>query len=436
VVEHALFEMWCRKGAGGSVKGLSMPNIQGRRLIGDLRRLSEFGRYKTGVHRLTYSAEDMAARHWLVERMEEAGLRASVDGIGNVSGRSEAKGPRLLIGSHLETQPYAGWLDGAMGVMYGLEVARAFAEDPATAAFAIDVGAWADEEGHYGPLLGSLSFCGELTEEIIDAAKGQGKALRSALAEAGLAGRPRERLDRDRYVGYLEAHIEQGDYLDSSGLRLGIVTGIVGFNQYRITFVGQQNHAGTTRMAVRRDAGVALVRLCNVIEQRFSGVAGPRSVWTTGRILLDPGAPAVIPGKAEMLFQFRDIEQERLSLLEQTLEQIVADANARGPCHAELEVIAREPPQLMDRNFQDALERAAQQHAPGKYMRMPSAAVHDAQIFARHLPTGMLFVPSIGGISHHYAEDTKEEDIILGCRVFANAVERILRGAAQAESRT
>jgi N-carbamoyl-L-amino-acid hydrolase len=213
-----------------------------------------------------------------------------------------------------------------MGVMYALEVARVFIEDSTTAALAIDVGAWADEEGHYGSLLGSRSFCGELTEETIDVAKGAGKTLRAALAEAGLAGRRRERLDPDRYLGYLEAHVEQGDYLDSSGLRLGIVTGIVGFNQYRITFIGQQNHAGTTRMAIRKDAGAALVRLCNEIEQRFPAVAGPRSVWTTGRIVLEPGAPAVIPGKAEMLFQFRDIEQERLELLERTLEEIVAAA--------------------------------------------------------------------------------------------------------------
>src|SRR5215831_19686817 len=146
-----------------------MANIQAARLTGNMRQLSEFGRYKTGVHRPTYSAEDMAARHWLSERMEQAGLEATIDGIGSVIGRSQARGPRLLIGSHLETQPYAGWLDGAMGVLYGLEVAGAFAEDPTTAALAIDVGAWADEEGHYGSLLGSRSFCGELTEEMIDA---------------------------------------------------------------------------------------------------------------------------------------------------------------------------------------------------------------------------------------------------------------------------
>jgi N-carbamoyl-L-amino-acid hydrolase len=405
-------------------------DIQGTRLIGNLRRLSEFGRYKTGVHRLTYSAEDMAARHWLAERMEEGGLKATIDGIGTVIGRSQASGPRLLIGSHVETQPHAGWLDGAMGVMYGLEVACAFAEDQATAGFAIDVGAWADEEGLYGHLLGSRSFCGELTEQTIDAAKQGDKTLRAALAEAGLAGRAREQLDPQRYVGYLEGHVEQGDYLDSSDLRLGVVTGIVGLNQYRIACVGQQNHAGTTRMAVRKDAGVALIRLCNVIEQRFPSVAGPRSVWTMGRILFDPGAPSVIPGKAEMLFQFRDIERDRLALFERTLAEIIADANARGPCHSELEVLSRTSPHAMDAKFQDTLEWSAEQHAPGMHIRMPSAAIHDAQIFARHLPTGMLFVPSIAGISHHYAEDTKEEDIVLGWQVFADAAERILCAAA------
>jgi N-carbamoyl-L-amino-acid hydrolase len=131
--------------------------------------------------------------------------------------------------------------------------------------------------------------------------------------------------------------------------------------------MGQQNHAGTTKMAVRKDAGVALVRLCNVIEELFPVVGGPRSVWTTGRILLDPGAPAVIPGKAEMLFQFRDIEQERLAAMERAVEEIVADASARCPCQAELEALAREPPRLMDPKFQDALERAANQQTPGKH---------------------------------------------------------------------
>ncbi len=267
-----------------------MPKINGERLIADLRRLAEFGRYKTGVNRPTYSPEDMEARHWLCGRLAEAGLAATLDGLGTVIGMSPVAGPRMLVGSHLESQPYAGWLDGAMGVMYGLELARAFAESPVCRGLAIDVGAWADEEGHYGAMLGSRSFCGMVTEEMLDEAKNKtnGKPLRVALNEAGLAGRPRELLRRENYVGYLEAHVEQGDYLESTDLRLGIVTGIVGIYTYRITCHGQQNHAGTTRMAIRKDAGVALLRLWQALDSRFPAIVGPNSVWTTGKITLDP----------------------------------------------------------------------------------------------------------------------------------------------------
>jgi N-carbamoyl-L-amino-acid hydrolase len=411
-----------------------MPTIDGERLLGDLRRLAEFGRYRTGVHRPTYSPEDMEARHWLAERMREAGLEPEIDGIGNVIGRSaaaDAAGPRLLMGSHSESQPHAGWLDGALGVVYAIEVARALREDPACAGLGgIEAIVFADEEGHYGSFNGSRSFCGELAEEEIDrlANRYDGTPLREALARAGLAGRPRARVDPARYAGFLEAHIEQGDYLESGGLGVGIVTSVVGIWQYRVTFEGQQNHAGTTRMPVRRDAGVALVRLCGAIERRFPEVTGPRSVWTTGRITLDPGAPSIVPGGAEMLFQFRDADPERLRLLERTLEELVAEADRAGPCRCRLEALSRSTPVVMDERFQDALERAAERHAPGQHMRMPSAAGHDAQILARRMPAGMLFVPSIGGISHHWTENTSDENIVLGCQVMATAAETILRG--------
>ena len=211
-------------------------------------------------------------------------------------------GAKLLLGSHVETQPHAGWLDGALGVIYGLEVAR-------TLGGGIDVAAWADEEGHFGSFIGSRSFCGLLSEAEIDACHDrEGTTLRDALAQAGFAGRPRAEVDPARYRGYLEAHIEQGAELEDTGKRIGIVTAIVGSHRFRIVFDGVQNHAGTTRMAVRKDAGVALVKLASAIYQRFPEVAGPRTVWTTGRILLDPGAPSIVPGHAEMLFQFRDTD--------------------------------------------------------------------------------------------------------------------------------
>jgi N-carbamoyl-L-amino-acid hydrolase len=403
-----------------------MPTIDADRLLSDLRRLAEFGRYKTGVHRPTYSAEDVAARQWIAERMAEAGLAPTIDGIGNVIGRNAGEGPRLLIGSHSESQNHAGWLDGALGVVYGLEVARALHEDGG--AGVVDVASFADEEGHYGAFTGSRSFCGLLGEAEIDqlANRYDGTPLRVALERAGYAGRPRAQIEPEGYRGFLEAHIEQGDYLESSGLRIGIVTSIVAIWQYRIVFEGAQNHAGTTRMAVRKDAGLALVRFAAALDRRFPEVAGERTVWTTGRITLDPGAPSIIPGRAEMLFQFRDVDPDRLARLERALEELVAQSDAAGPCRCRLEALSRSVPKLMDERFQDALEQAAERHAPGAHMRMPSAAGHDAQIMAQRVPAAMLFVPSIGGISHHWTEDTKDEDIVLGCQVMATAAERIL----------
>jgi beta-ureidopropionase / N-carbamoyl-L-amino-acid hydrolase len=403
-----------------------MPAIDGGRLLGDLRRLAEFGRYKTGVHRPTYSAEDVAARQWIAERMAEAGLEPTIDGIGNVIGRGPGEGPHLLIGSHSESQNHAGWLDGALGVVYGLEVARALQGNAGSVA--VDVVSFADEEGHYGAFTGSRSFCGLLEEAEIErlANRYDGTPLRSALERAGYAGRPRAEIEPERYKGFLEAHIEQGDYLESSGLRVGIVTSIVAIWQYRISFEGAQNHAGTTRMAVRKDAGLALVRLAAAIDKRFPEVAGARTVWTTGRISLEPGAPSIIPGRALMLFQFRDVDPDRLSLLERALEELVAEADAAGPCRCRLEVMSRSVPKLMDPGFQDALEQAAERHAPGGHMRMPSAAGHDAQILAQRVPAAMLFVPSIGGISHHWSENTADEDIVLGCQVMATAAATIL----------
>src|SRR5580704_6754585 len=167
-----------------------MPRIDGARLLADLKRLAEFGRYETGVDRPTYSEVDVASRHWLVEKYAEAGLDPIIDGIGNVFGRAEHATRRLLVGSHSETQPHGGWLDGALGVVYGLELARAFAADPKLAGLGIEAVAWADEEGHYGNMLGSRSFTEGLdTAEIDSAHSRDGKPLRHALSEAGFAGR-------------------------------------------------------------------------------------------------------------------------------------------------------------------------------------------------------------------------------------------------------
>ncbi|MDB5401972.1 MAG: Zn-dependent hydrolase [Rhodopila sp.] len=397
-----------------------MPAIDGDRLLRDLYAAREIGKYKTGVHRPTFSPQDVEARHWLTTRLTEARLDASIDGIGNVYGRDPTPGRKLLMGSHMETQNHAGWLDGVMGVIYGLEAAR-------TLGRGIDVAAWADEEGHFGSFIGSRSFCGLLTEAEIDvcANRETGTSLRDALRQAGFSGRPRQKIDSARYRGYLEAHIEQGSDLEDHHLRIGIVTAIVGSRRFRIHFEGQQNHAGTTRMAVRKDAGVALVKLVAGIEARFPQVAGPRTVWTTGDIKLDPGAASIVPGGAELVFQFRDTDPAILDALNAALNELLAEAG-KGPCEVKVAYSSSTVPSAMDPGFQGALTAAAQLHAPGLHQPMPSGAGHDAQILSQVVPSAMLFVPSIGGISHHYAENTRDEDIVLGCQAFADAAALIL----------
>lgn len=407
-----------------------MPTINGERLLGDLRRIADFGRYQTGVHRPHLSPQDVESRHWLVDRMKEAGLEPVIDGIGTVIGKSPKTGPRILIGSHSDTQPRGGWLDGVMGVIYGLEVARALAEDPETAHLAVDVASWADEEGHWGQMTGSRSFIGIFSEADIDKAKhrDEGTPMREALKAAGLEGVPREHLEEGRYRGYLEAHIEQGGLLEAGEKRIGIVTAIVGIMQFRLTFSGIQNHAGTTPMPIRKDAGVAMMRLYNDVMDKFPAVSGPRSVWTVGKMVLEPGAPAIVPGRAEMILQFRDADYKVLQAFEAKLMEIVADHQKTSACKVECVNLSRTQPLVMDERFLEAIEESAAVHAPEKHVRMPSGAGHDAQVIGLKMPAAMMFVPSIGGISHHFTENTHDADIVLGCQVFADATAKILKG--------
>jgi len=388
-------------------------HVDGARVLADLNALRSIGAYKTGVHKPSFSEPHMRSLQWLAQRLPEAGLAATIDGIGNVLGTSAKSGPKLLAGSHLESQNYAGWLDGPLGVVYALEAARVINPDSGTNG-AVEVASWCDEEGHFGHFLGSRSYVGAVSEDEIDAARDRtsGKTMRDALRDAGLAGQPRANAERGRHIGYIEAHIEQGETLESGNLKIGVVTSIVGIWQYRITFAGEQNHAGTTRMTVRRDAGLALAQFCVAIDERFPGLSGPRTVWTTGRITLDPGAPSIIPGAAEMLFQIRDEDPAVIDRLEDFLRSMAADVTAQGRCSVAVERLRTGAPAMMDAAFQQAIEAASLAFAAGKSLRMPSGAGHDAQILATIMPAGMLFVPSIGGISHHWNENTADADIV------------------------
>jgi N-carbamoyl-L-amino-acid hydrolase len=366
----------------------------------------------------------MAARRWLVARMTAAGLAAELDGIGNILGRSPASGPRLLVGSHSDSQNHAGWLDGAMGVIFGLEIARSFLEKGLPGA--VDCVVWSDEEAHFASFLGSRSAVGQLDESEIAEARDAttGLPLITALERAGLAELPRQRLPVGDYIGYLEAHIEQGATLEDNGLALGIVTGIVGIYQYRITLHGERNHAGTTSMARRRDASRALIALAARIDAHLSAHAASDTVWTIGSIRVEPGQVSIIPDLAEMHLQLRDVDPAVLDRLDADIRRITVEA---GPtCRATLEMTARTEPSIMAEPLRNALATAAGRLAPGGWTMMPSGAGHDAQILAGVMPAGMLFVPSIGGISHHWTEDTAETDIILGCETLAEACRSLL----------
>lgn len=390
------------------------------RFLADLDAARRIGTYKTGVHRPTFSPEDMESRRWLAARMTEAGLEATIDGIGNVFGRHPGPGPHLLAGSHMETQNHAGWLDGVLGVIGALELARA--------GLPVDVCAYADEEAHWGDFIGSRSLVGQFTEADIDAARNRhtGEALRPKLAEVGLAGLPRLVIDPVRYKGALEMHIEQGTQLESAGLRIGVVTGIVGIRQFRIIVTGQQDHTGGTTMRERRDAGLTAVRLLGMIDREFPRICAERSVWTTGRIALEPNAPMIIPGRAELVFSFRDLSTAVMDRMEDCLRRVVQESNRRERCAAVIEEIGRSEAALSDPAILAAFSGAAEALCPGAWQAMPSGAIHDSQILARKLPVGMLFVPSIGGISHHWSEDTKREDLVLGMEVLAEAARRLL----------
>jgi N-carbamoyl-L-amino-acid hydrolase len=406
-----------------------MPRIKPERVLSDLRKLATFGAYKTGVHRPTLSEQDIAAREWFAARLREAGLDAEIDGVANILGRSRSNGKKALSGSHLESQNHAGWLDGALGCVYALEAARAIAEDPTTADLGVDVVVFCDEEGHFGSFLGSRSFVGLLDEKEIDAAASRttGMTMREGLTKAGWNGRPRQVIDPSRYEAFFEAHIEQGDTLESSATKIGVVTSIVAIWQYRIIVTGEQNHAGTTSMKRRRDAGREIIRLLASVDTRFQKVAGERSVWTTGRMTFEPGAGSIIPGKADALFQLRDADPAVLDRMDAALREEVALANASGRCEFAIERLSASTPAVMDEGLQQALDAAAEATAPGKHLRMPSGAGHDAQWLARKLPAAMMFVPSIGGISHHWTENTSDEDIVLGAQVFADAIVNALR---------
>jgi beta-ureidopropionase / N-carbamoyl-L-amino-acid hydrolase len=388
--------------------------INPERFLKSLHDLRQFGASGVGkgVVRPAFSDDDIEARNWLADQMRAAGLTAHFDPVGNLFGLAD--GPSILLGSHSDSQPEGGWLDGALGVMAALEVARA-SEVP------VSVVSFQDEEGRFGVTTGSAIWSGNLPLDQADALKDHA-GVPFAEARARMADLAGDFVDPSRFTGYIEMHIEQGPTLDTDGEQIGVVTEIVGIRDMKITFDGQQNHAGTTPMHLRRDAFQALSAFNSELEERFRNVVTPRTVWTIGHVSLHPNASSIVPGRVTFSMQWRDGDPDRLNRMEEIVRATAGDiASAKGMEVSFGPLLGLEPV-AMDTKLQSVLAASAEQVAPNKWRKMPSGALHDATNVAQLMPVAMLFVPSIGGISHAFEEDTDEADLVAGVQVLFGAV--------------
>jgi beta-ureidopropionase / N-carbamoyl-L-amino-acid hydrolase len=403
-----------------------MNGLDEDRAIADLRRLAGFGKYETGVHRPAMSDADFAARQWLCEEMRAAGLEAEIDGVGTVLGRAPRASVALLLGSHSDSVPYGGWLDGAMGCIFALAVARARQSSDPGAAVGVDAVSFSDEEGTFMACGGSRVFCGEIgLQDFAEARNASGERFVDRLDAFGLAGRPLARLDPARHRAFLEAHIEQGPQLVEAGLDVGAVSGIVGLRRRRATFHGQADHAGTTPMAMRRDAGAAMHAFAVAARETLLAAGSPDSVCNIGVVAVRPGAPNVVPHEAEIVVEFRDLSSEVMERMDAALRALIAERDGAGGVRIESAMIGIIEPTHMDERLTARVERAAAQEG-AKSLRMQSGAGHDAMILGRRIPAAMLFAPSLGGRSHHISEDTDEADIRRALRVYARAADALL----------
>lgn len=389
------------------------------RLLSDLDTLRDFGRTGTGVVRTAFSKADLEARQWVAGRMADAGLTPQFDPAGNLFGLPEGDAPCFLTGSHTDSQPEGGWLDGAYGVIAGLEASRAIAEAGGPK---VAVVSFQDEEGWFGMITGSQVWSGLLPLTEADALLDpNGQTFGEARAQIS-DWHGGTFVDPKRFTGFLEAHIEQGPNLDLAKEAIGVVEMIVGTRELTITFTGQTNHAGTTPMATRRDAVKGLAAFSTALDERLRNVVVPSTVWTIGRVVVEPNASSIVPGKVTFSTQWRDGDDDRLRRMEAIVRDLAQETATAMNLELEISNYHTLEPVPMDQALAAHIAQAAETHAAGRWRRMPSGALHDATNVASVLPVAMMFVPSIGGISHSFAEDTGRDDLVVGARVLADAV--------------
>ncbi len=405
------------------------PGVDAARVVADLRELQRRTGDAHGAQRLCWTETWGAARAFLGELLDELGVEPEVDEAGNLWARLEGGdpgAPAVAVGSHLDSVPDGGWLDGALGVMAGLGVlrSRAQGEPPPRSLVLVD---WADEEGaRFGrSLFGSSAFAGTLDPDAVRGLRdAEGNELPAVLAEHGVE------LDRALGAGsrrngigaYLELHIEQGPRMEADGTRAAAVTGCVGVERVRFEFSGQASHAGTTPMDVRRDAGLAAAAAALTIE-RIPGVEG--GVATTGELRLRPGIPTAIAGEATLAVDLRNADAEALARMLDSSRAACETAAEERHLGVREEPVWRIEPIPFDAELVAAAREACAE-AAGREAELESGALHDAAEVARVLPAAMIFCPSKAGISHAKEEDTDEADLEVAIGAFGLLAERVL----------
>ena len=403
--------------------------LDAERFLADLDTLAGFGADGDGgVSRPSFSAADGEARAWLARRCEEAGLGYREDAAGNVFMRLDGpSGPPVWVGSHLDSVPNGGPLDGALGVIAALEVVRSLAEEGVALSRPVEAVSFTDEEGAYTGFLGSKAAMGGLAAADLEGIEGRdGTPLVEAMRAAGYdpTAIGSAAVDPAAVAAYLEMHIEQGAILHEARIPVGVVTHIVGVGRVTVEFVGRADHAGTTPMHLRRDAARGAADLLAALPGLPAEVGAADAVVTCGRLALAPGADNIVPGRATLHLDVRDRDRAVIESLERA---VGAHAEAAAEAH-DLEVsLTRESltdPTPLDGRLVDLTAESAAE-AGLEARRMPSGAGHDAQVVAPHVPTAMVFVPSIDGRSHSPLERTEPDDLVAGATVLRGAVRRL-----------
>ena len=406
---------------------MSGPGIDAARVIADLRELQRRTGDDNGAQRLCWGEGWRTARAFLAELLDELGLAYEVDDAGNawttLSGDTE---PPLALGSHLDSVPDGGWLDGALGVMAGVGVLRAWAtssDRPSRSLVLVD---WADEEGaRFGvSLFGSSAFAGTLSTTIRGQRDVEGNEAADVLraSDVDLGAALGASASRRELAGYLELHIEQGPVLEAEGLGAAAVSGCVGIERHRVVFRGQASHAGTTPMDRRADAGLAAadaVLRIEAIGREAGGMA------TTGQLALRPGIPTAVAGEADLVVDLRHADADDLAAMLEAAMRAAREAASARRCGITSERIWSIEPVAFDPALV-GLAADAVRKATGTERRLVSGALHDAAEVARIIPAAMLFVPSVAGISHAKEEDTAEADLARGIEAFGSLASRAL----------